>query len=104
MTVIDLARLVVGHCSYAFSESEKKRKFFATLFEAAEWTSRWTVPVPKSRETNGLLMLRGLANAFKEDTDMGDSLWAKDVRVLVYCIWVFQRHREPIPPEPTSRC
>ncbi|KAI0761444.1 phospholipase A-2-activating protein [Irpex lacteus] len=77
--VIDLARLVVGHCSYAFSESEKKRKFFATLFEAAEWTSRWTVPVPKSRETNGLLMLRGLANAFKEDTDMGDSLWAKDI-------------------------
>jgi phospholipase A-2-activating protein len=72
---------VVGYCSYAFPEPEKKRIFFSALFEAAEWTKRWAVPVPKSRETNGLLMLRGLANAFQEDTSIGDSLWAKDVRI-----------------------
>ncbi|KAI0683709.1 phospholipase A-2-activating protein [Cytidiella melzeri] len=77
--VIDLARLIVGYCSYAFPEPDKKRKFFSTLFTAAEWSTRWTVPVPKSRETNGLLMLRGVANAFQEDTDVGGLYWAKEI-------------------------
>ncbi|KAI0345275.1 phospholipase A-2-activating protein [Trametopsis cervina] len=76
---IDLARLIVGFCVHAFPSSDQKRQFFSTLFDAAEWMKRWTVPVPKSREINGLLMLRGIANAFQEDTDMGDSLWAKDI-------------------------
>ncbi|KAI0086219.1 phospholipase A-2-activating protein [Irpex rosettiformis] len=77
--VIDLARLVVGYCSDTFPEPEKKQKFFSTLFDAAEWTSRWVVPVSKSRETNGLLLLRGVANAFKEDTELEDSIWAKNI-------------------------
>ena len=81
--MIDLARLVIGYCSDAFSEPDEKQKFFTALFGAAEWTSRWTVPIPKTRETNGLLMLRGVANAFKEDTDLGDGLWAKDVSLIL---------------------
>lgn len=78
-TVIDLARLIVGYCSHAYTDPEERRKFLAGLIEAAEWNQRWAIPVPKSRETNGLLMLRGIANAFQDDTTIGDALWAKDV-------------------------
>ena len=43
--------------------------------------------MPKSRETNGLLMLRGVANAFQEDTTLAgdEALWAKDVSRTVPC-------------------
>lgn len=78
-TVIDLARLIIGYCNHAFEDAAKKQQFFSTLFEAAEWTKRWTIPVPKSRETNGLLLLRGIANAFQDDTTIGGAAWAKDV-------------------------
>ena len=53
-------------------------RFFAALFDGAEWADPWNpLPLPKFRETNILLLLRALANAFKEDTTIGDGAWVK---------------------------
>ncbi|THG97700.1 hypothetical protein EW026_g4355 [Hermanssonia centrifuga] len=41
-----------------------------------EWNEPWSSPLPKSRDTNVLLLLRGLANAFQDDTTLDNGAWA----------------------------
>ncbi|KAF8163523.1 phospholipase A-2-activating protein [Crassisporium funariophilum] len=71
--VIDLSRLLIGFCPDAFSAPDLRDKFSEALFKASEWSTPWTLPLSKARETNMLLLLRTLANAFQEDgiTDAG---------------------------------
>lgn len=69
---------MIGFCSSAYSEPAFRQSFFRTLFRAAEWTEAWGSSLPRSRDTNVLLLLRGLANAFQDDTSLGDSVWAKE--------------------------
>jgi phospholipase A-2-activating protein len=46
-------------------------RFVQALFKSSEWTAPWSSPLPKVRETNILLVLRTLANAFQEGTGPG---------------------------------
>jgi phospholipase A-2-activating protein len=77
--VIDLSRLVSGYCASAFTAPGQKERFFEALFKAADWNSPWTPPLPKYRETNVLLVLRSLANAFQEGAEFTEGNWAKKV-------------------------
>ncbi|TCD70923.1 hypothetical protein EIP91_000829 [Steccherinum ochraceum] len=77
--VIDLARLVIGHSPNSYADPAVRERFFDALFSAAEWQGQWTVPIPKMRETNMLLLLRALANAFREDTKVGDGKWVERI-------------------------
>ncbi|KAF8965289.1 phospholipase A-2-activating protein [Flammula alnicola] len=72
--VIDLSRLVVGFCPEAFGAPGVLERFADALFKAAEWHASWTAPLPKPRETNMLLLLRTLANAFQEEGQT-DGVW-----------------------------
>ncbi|KAG7092944.1 hypothetical protein E1B28_009246 [Marasmius oreades] len=60
--VIDLSRLLAGHCPTAFEAPGVRSRFLETLVKAAEWNAPWTAPIPKVRQTNSYLMLRALAN------------------------------------------
>lgn len=73
--VIDLARLISGYCPSAYSDSKVAKQFFASLTKAAEWDAPWDAPIPKSRETNVLLTLRTLANAFHDGPPVGLDEW-----------------------------
>jgi phospholipase A-2-activating protein len=75
--VIDLARLLVGYCPEMFQNGDAKEQFYKVLFEAADWNS----PLPKIRETNTLLVLRAMVNAFQEGTK-ADEPWVRQVRYL----------------------
>jgi phospholipase A-2-activating protein len=72
--VIDLGRLLLGFCPDVFGTPQVKEKFIEALFKAAEWEAPWTSPLPKTRETNILLLFRSLANAFQEGTKL-DNAW-----------------------------
>ena len=73
--VIDLGRLIMGFCPFAYSDPAVAAQFFSSLLKAAEWDSPWEAPVPRTRETNVLLALRALANAFNEGTSPGLGPW-----------------------------
>ncbi|KAG5638990.1 hypothetical protein H0H81_008211 [Sphagnurus paluster] len=64
--VIDLSRLLTGFSPEAFDAPGVKEKFFEALFKASEWDVSWSLPLPKARETNILLLFRTLANLFQE--------------------------------------
>lgn len=73
--VIDLARLVCGYCPDAYTDPSTAAHFLTSVLHAAEWDAPWEagggetlMPMPKYRETNVLLALRALVNAFQECT------------------------------------
>jgi phospholipase A-2-activating protein len=76
--VIDLSRLLLGFCPEAFSADGLKDRFADALFRAADWSASWALPLPKPRETNMLLLLRTLCNAFQEDGQT-DPVWLTKV-------------------------
>ncbi|KAL1746286.1 WD40-repeat-containing domain protein [Schizophyllum fasciatum] len=73
--VIDLTRLLAGHCLPIFHSATQKERLFAALFRAAEWDASWAPPVPKARETNVLLVLRTAANILQEGTSLSAEPW-----------------------------
>ena len=79
--VIDLSRLLLGFCPEAFSADGLKDRFADALFRAADWSASWALPLPKPRETNMLLLLRTLCNAFQEDGQT-DPVWLTKVCFL----------------------
>lgn len=48
---------------------------FVALLRASEWDLLSETPLPKARETNILLTLRALANAFQERTSLANGDW-----------------------------
>ncbi|KAF8197500.1 phospholipase A-2-activating protein [Pholiota molesta] len=72
--VIDLSRLLIGFAPEAFSDAGALDRFSDALFNASEWSASWAAPIPKTRETNILLLLRTLANAF-QDENQTDAAW-----------------------------
>ena len=74
--VIDLARLLSGFCAGLIDNSQ----FFDALFRAAELSiDSGASPSSKAKETNVLLVLRTVANALQEGTNIGDGGWIKTV-------------------------
>ena len=81
--VIDLARLISAFAPAAYGEPGQGLSFFNALLDAGEWSEPWTLPLPKSRETNILLALRGIANGFQVPDSQASTLdWAQAV-----CAW-----------------
>ncbi|KAH6918330.1 phospholipase A-2-activating protein [Coprinopsis sp. MPI-PUGE-AT-0042] len=72
--ILDLSRLLLGYCLDAFAAPGTREKFIQALFTASEWNTPWSSPLPKHRETNLLLLLRSLANAFQEGSTI-DGEW-----------------------------
>lgn len=67
----------------AYGEPGQGLEFFNALLDAAEWSEPWSPPLPKSRETNLLLALRGIANGFQvPDSHTSTMDWVQPVRVL----------------------
>lgn len=89
LVALDLTRLVIAYAPESYANgSELTSRFFAALFDGAEWADPWSpLPLPKFRETNILLLLRALANAFKDDTTVGDGAWIK--LVCLFPIFMF---------------
>lgn len=86
--VIDLARLVIGFSPKTYEDANLRKRFFDALFFGAEWQEKWAVPIPKMRETNMLLLLRALANAFQEDAVIGNGAWVTQVCLaLLVCVF-----------------
>lgn len=78
--LIDLARLICGYCPAAYSDPKVASQFFNSLLRAAEWDEEWETPMPKQRQTNILLALRSLANAFSDKVVRSDwQEWAGTV-------------------------
>ncbi|KAF8584089.1 PFU-domain-containing protein [Ramaria rubella] len=78
--VIDLARLIAAFAPTAYQDPGQGLTFLNALLDAAEWSEPWTAPLGKSRETNGLLALRGIANAIQASESDGPILdWVKPI-------------------------
>ncbi|KAF4576303.1 hypothetical protein EYR36_004280 [Pleurotus pulmonarius] len=77
--VIDLSRLLAGFCPSVFSGPGVRERFLEAVFEASDWSSSWSTPLPKPRETNILLLLRTLANSFQEGTRLDEGTWPTKV-------------------------
>lgn len=81
--VIDLSRLLTGYCPQVFlAYSGARERLFEALFKAAEWNTSWNTPLPKTRETNVLLVLKALANVFQEGYTP-DRIWLPKVFSLL---------------------
>src|SRR6266404_1052877 len=74
--VIDLARLLSGFCADLIDNGT----FFDALFRAAELSIDNAPSSSKAKETNVLLVLRTVANAFQENTKTSDDAWIVKVR------------------------
>ena len=81
--VIDLARLLSGFCAGLIDNN----RFFDALFQAAELSiDNGTSSSSKAKETNVLLVIRTVANAFQEGTKTSDSAWIE--KVHSHCVRV----------------
>ncbi|KAG6868823.1 hypothetical protein C0993_009705 [Termitomyces sp. T159_Od127] len=80
--VIDLSRLVTGFALEAFEVAPGlKEKFVEALFAASDWNAPWSLPLPKAKETNMLLLFRTLANIFQEKISLS-GVW--NLKILEY--------------------
>ena len=78
--VMDLSRLVVAFCPTAYADPALRSKFFTAVFNGASWNEPWASPLPKSRETNLLFLLRSLANVFQDGATLADGgAWVSEV-------------------------
>ncbi|TFK94785.1 phospholipase A-2-activating protein [Polyporus arcularius HHB13444] len=77
--LMDLSRLVLAFCPTAYLDPALRARFFAALFKGAGWHDPWSTPLPKSRETNLLFLLRSLANVFQDGTTLTDGAWAQEI-------------------------
>ncbi|KAF8274866.1 phospholipase A-2-activating protein [Lactarius quietus] len=74
--VIDLARLLSGFCADLIDNDT----FFVALFKAADLTiDNGSSSSSKAKETNVLLVLRTVANAFQEGTRTSDGAWVEKI-------------------------
>ncbi|KAG5715692.1 Phospholipase A-2-activating protein [Termitomyces sp. T112] len=76
--VIDLSRLVTGFAPEALEVPGLKEKFVEALFAASEWSASWSLPLPKPKETNILLLFRTLTNVFQEKISLSGT-WNRKV-------------------------
>lgn len=78
LLVIDLSRLVIAFGAGTSAGPEVMSQFFQALFTASEWDA-WTLPLSKTKQTNVLLLLRTVANAFHDDSPIAEGTWVFQV-------------------------
>jgi phospholipase A-2-activating protein len=77
--VIDLSRLVICFRAGASSNPGVRERLLQCLFKASEWDDTWSIPLSKTKQTNILLLLRTIANAFQEGTPVDQGKWVIQV-------------------------
>ncbi|KAF7966377.1 hypothetical protein HWV62_38895 [Athelia sp. TMB] len=77
--VIDLSRLVIAFGAGKSADPETRARFFHVLFDTSEWNGPWSLPLSKTKQTNVLLLLRTIANAFEEDAPISEGTWVSQI-------------------------
>jgi phospholipase A-2-activating protein len=77
--VIDLSRLIICFRAGVSSNPGIRERFFRCLFKASEWDDTWSLPLSKTKQTNILLLLRTIANAFQEGAPIHEGTWVNQV-------------------------
>jgi|ERR1700691_401333 phospholipase A-2-activating protein len=78
--VIDLSRLMICFRAGVSSNPGIRERLFQCLFKASEWDATWSLPLSKTKQTNILLLLRTIANAFQEGAPIDEGTWVNQVR------------------------
>ncbi|KZT09614.1 PFU-domain-containing protein [Laetiporus sulphureus 93-53] len=76
--IMDLARLLIAFCPDYSRDIALKQRYYAAMFNASTWKEPWETPLPRTRETNMLFLLRSLANTFQETVE-NDVAWTEQV-------------------------
>lgn len=76
---MDLVRLIAAYCPEPLNEPSLRQRFLAALLKASDWDENWTSPMSKAKERNLVLLFRATANAFQDNTLVGDNPWVLDV-------------------------
>ncbi|KAF7980165.1 hypothetical protein HWV62_39631 [Athelia sp. TMB] len=79
VSVIDLSRLVIAFGAGKSADPETRARFFHVLFDTSEWNGPWSLPLSKTKQTNVLLLLRTIANAFEEDAPISEGTWVSQI-------------------------
>ncbi|KIK31055.1 hypothetical protein PISMIDRAFT_26052 [Pisolithus microcarpus 441] len=79
--VLDLCRLIMAYPLNAPLTPSSREKLFDSLFKACDWTSVITgeKAMPKTQETNVLLLFRTIANSLQEETPENGARWITQV-------------------------
>jgi phospholipase A-2-activating protein len=77
--VIDLSRLMICFRAGVSSNPGIRERLFQCLFKASEWDATWSLPLSKTKQTNILLLLRTIANAFQEGAPIDEGTWVNQV-------------------------
>lgn len=74
--------MVALYAPQALSPQSEMLNLCQALVQSAEWTSSWSSPVSKHRETNSLLLLRTLANCIGDRAVANDLIWLDEVSIF----------------------
>lgn len=65
-----------------------RERLFRCLFKASEWDGTWSLPLSKTKQTNILLLLRTIANAFYDESPITQSSWVNEVCRAAFDIYM----------------
>jgi phospholipase A-2-activating protein len=77
--VIDLTRLLICFPAPVSIVPGTRERVFQCLFRASEWDATWSLPLSKTKQTNILLLLRTIANAFQDGAPVDEGTWVHQV-------------------------
>lgn len=82
--VIDLTRLLIAFRASVAGPAGIRERLFQCLFKAAEWDGTWSLPLSKTKQTNILLLLRTISNAFQDGSPIAEGGWVNQVWSHLY--------------------
>jgi len=77
--VIDLSRVLIAFRAGVPAPAGTRERLFRCLFKAAEWDGTWSLPLSKTKQTNILLLLRTISNAFQEGSPIAEGTWVNQI-------------------------
>jgi phospholipase A-2-activating protein len=77
--VIDLTRILIAFRVGVSAPAGTRERLFQCLFKAAEWDATWSLPLSKTKQTNILLLLRTISNAFQDGSPIAEGTWVNQV-------------------------
>ncbi|EIN07144.1 phospholipase A-2-activating protein [Punctularia strigosozonata HHB-11173 SS5] len=78
-------RLILGYCPETLAQPGVRLSFIQALFKSTDWFEPWTSAwLDRSKETNFLLLFRGVSNVFQADTPSGEAWVAWVIETLAH--------------------